>query len=241
MASASPAASLTDSASRSRKTWVSGRGRSRRWRPAASGPASERLASSSQRPSNSQNALQALGELLVVDGVLIQVLADVVAQGVLHLARLGPRGPLLLDVLLELGRGDLDGRDAGVDAQRDDVLVDQLADLLAHLLADQPLAAPVAVAGLGLDVRQGLGVVDEGQRLGPRQHQVQGRQELLELDVELGPQLLVLQELRRRLRCRRCPAMPREVNRSTTRRCWSRSLGISSFRLCSAPSTSSAL
>ena len=44
-----------------------------------------------------------------------------------------------------------------------------------------------------------LRIADEGQRLGPRQHEVEGRQELLELDREVGAELLVAQQVDARL------------------------------------------
>lgn len=109
----------------------------------------------------------------------------------LHLAGCGSWRAFPLDVLVELRVGDLDGRDARVDAERDDVIVDQLADLLADLGADQALMAAVAVACLRLDVGERLRIVDEGQPLGPGKDHIEGRQELLELDVELCPQLLL--------------------------------------------------
>ena len=81
----------------------------------------------------------------------VGVLADVRANGVLHLRSLGAfvRGPCHMRI--KLGIGQLNRWDLGVDAQRDHMVVDQLAHLGADIFA-QYRRVLVAVAGTGVDV-----------------------------------------------------------------------------------------
>jgi GNAT superfamily N-acetyltransferase len=74
----------------------------------------------------SKDGFESFGELRVVHRVLIEVLADVVPDRVLHLRRLSARRCLLADVFGELGIGDGDRGDLGIDAQGDHVLVNEL-------------------------------------------------------------------------------------------------------------------
>ena len=94
----------------------------------------------------------------------------------------------------ELGVGDRDRRDLGIDAERDDVLVDELADLAADRLAEHGHALAVAIASPGVDEGQRLGVLDEGKAFRARQHEVERVEELLQLDRELRAQPLVAEK-----------------------------------------------
>ena len=100
---------------------------------------------------------------------------------------------------VELRVGQCNRRNLGIDTQRDHMVVDQLADLGAYVLA-QNRRVFVAVAGSGVDVREGLGVLGEGQALRARQHHVQRTKELLELDGEFRAQPFVRQHFNAALR-----------------------------------------
>ena len=115
------------------------------------------------------------------------------ADGVLHLARLGLG--VALRVLLHVGDEvvgqKLDGRDLGVDAEIDEVLVDQRLHLLAGV-GDVERVVLVALLHHAQQVaeaprRPAIGVTG---RVG--QDQVQALQELLQVDLEVRPPLDVL-------------------------------------------------
>lgn len=75
--------------------------------------------------------------------------------------------------------------------KRDDVRVDERLHLATNKLLERPQAVAVSVPRAHLHLTEGRRRTDEGQRLGPREHQVERREKLLELHRELGPQLLV--------------------------------------------------
>ncbi len=122
------------------------------------------------------------------------MLADVRADCVLHFGRFRAlvRGPS--HVRVELGIGQLNRRNLGVDAQRNHMVVDQLAHLGADILA-QYRRVLVAVAGAGVDISEFLGVLGVRQAFRSRQHCVERSEEGLELDGKLGAQLLATQHL----------------------------------------------
>ena len=97
--------------------------------------------------------------------VLIEVLADVVPDRVLHLRRLRTIGAQARDLGAKVRRGDRDRRDLLVHAQREDVVVDEAADLLAVEGDVEGVALPVPAASPDLDHAEELGVALERQRL----------------------------------------------------------------------------
>ena len=137
---------------------------------------------------------QLVAEPAVENRVLVQVDLAVFADGVLHLAGLGLGIGLAGEVLGEAGVGDLDGGDGRVDALAHQVVVDQLAHLLAHASQGQR-----AVLGALLDLRQDVAKaasrypVGIGSAVG--QDDVEALQELLEVDLEIGPHLDVLEQI----------------------------------------------
>ena len=74
--------------------------------------------------------LQPLAQRLVERRVLFQADADLMADGVLHLARLRLVGPECLDLLLELRREELDLLHQDLNAVRNDGVGNQLPNLL---------------------------------------------------------------------------------------------------------------
>lgn len=96
------------------------------------------------------------------------------------------------------------------------------------------MSCPIAVAGTSVDARPQLGVKGEGQPL--RAHQGVG--ELFELDGELDAKPLVAQYLDPGLMVRQVldTSAAEQVHHPQVA---PRGTGISSFRLCSAPSMSS--
>ena len=90
--------------------------------------------------------LQPLAQRLVEHRVLLDAHVDLVADGVLHLARLRVVGSERVDPLVELGREELDLLDQDLDAVGGDGVGDQLADLLTAARQVEPV---VSVAGAG--------------------------------------------------------------------------------------------
>ncbi|MCY3805886.1 MAG: hypothetical protein OXG91_05245, partial [bacterium] len=129
------------------------------------------------------------------------MLADVMADGVLHLRRLGPVRDDPGDVLAEGGVGDAQRSDLLAEVQHCDVLVDQSAHLLGVLVRIEFAVGgvPVAAPGPHLDLSEQFHILDELQRLGPGQDGVEGREEGTQRDVEGGPQLLIGEQLHARL------------------------------------------
>ena len=70
-----------------------------------------------------------LTQRLIEDRVFLHPNIDLVADGVLHLARLGVVGLQRLDLLIELRREELDFLDQNLDAVSGDGVRDQLPDL----------------------------------------------------------------------------------------------------------------
>ena len=136
--------------------------------------------------------LQPLAQRLVEDRVLLHADVDFVADGMLHLARLGVVGGERLDLLVELLREELHLLDQDLDAVGDDGVRDQLPHLLAAAREVEPVV-PVAGAGGAPDLAQPaeVGVIRRGALV--RQQHVHRLAEAAEREVEGGPHVLGLQ------------------------------------------------
>ena len=144
------------------------------------------------QPALLDDLLQPLAQRLVEGGVLLDADVDLVADGVLHLAGLGVVAVERLDLLVELGREQLDLLDQDLDALGDD----RVGDELPHLLpAAGQIEAVIAVAGAGgaPDLAQPaqVGVIRQGALVG--QQHVHRLAEAAEGEVELGADVLRLQ------------------------------------------------
>ena len=97
-------------------------------------------------------------------------------------------------MLAEVGVHDGDRRHLRVDAVGDEVVVDEAAHFGAGLhLIERVVAVPVGRPLL--DFAELPRVAAESQRLRTRHHDVQRREELVQLDGELCPQLRVAQQV----------------------------------------------
>ena len=116
-----------------------------------------------------------------------------VAHGVFHLRRLGPRRADTADVGAEVGIGDAHRGDLPAEVEDRDVLIDQPADLLGVLARVEVAVGrvPVAAPGGDLDLAEEANVVDEPQRFGSRQHGVEGGEEHPQRHVEIGSEPFV--------------------------------------------------
>lgn len=96
-----------------------------------------------------ENVVEPLRQLRIASRILIEVFADMEAQGVLHLGCFGLIRGEALHLGDEVWVGDRHRRNLGCNIEGDDVLVDQFADLLAVEGAVEVGQPGVAVAPLG--------------------------------------------------------------------------------------------
>ena len=145
-------------------------------------------------PERLDDLLQPFGQPAVMLGVLIPVLAQVVADRVLHLRRPGPGRTQAGDLGVEVGGGDRHRRDLLLDAECLDMIIDQPADLLPVQRRVEPVLA-VTAPRRERDHPERPRVRHIRQGLGAGQHDLHAHGEQLERRLERHPQPLIRQRL----------------------------------------------
>jgi hypothetical protein len=111
----------------------------------------------------------------------------VFADGMLHFARLGFRVvvPVAADIGKEIGREEFGGRDARIDSEIDQMLIDERADFRSGI-GDIERFVFVALLDHTEEIAEAAGGAAIRVACFVRQNEVEAFEELLEIDLEIG-------------------------------------------------------